>query len=211
MAQKNVKLDSKKLMAANVKVPFKTLIGELRWVNISEKGADISMAKDGSSFKKVASIVFADETANKMLEIMENTAKSLAAEAGVPEGIPIPIKGYKFLVDSEGNDTGELSLQFKTNTHFADGKPNVVRVYNAKGTEIDLGDKLIGNGSKGVLHGQAAFFYQSAQLFGITLYLKGIQLTKFVEYNGDSIETEDLSDEDDAFIAVEGNAEPIDL
>lgn len=180
-------------MAKTLKVPFKTPIGELRWVNISAQGADQSMAKDGSKMQKVATIYLTGDQKEAVITELQRIWEAFKTEQGLKKGVLPKSTGYRFVTDEDGNETGEVSLCFKTNVKFPDGTENVVKVLNPKGQEINLGDRKIGNGSRGVIHGEAAY-YDAQGTKGITLYLKAIQLTKFVEYQ-QNVDAEDLSAE----------------
>lgn len=176
-----------------LKQAFKTPLCELRWVNISKEGADQSMEKDGSKMMKVATAIITDaqaktNVANELNSFWDYCKEELNLKKGqAPKSL-----GFKELVDDDGNLTGEVSLLFKTNVTFPDGSDNVIKVLNARGKEVDLGDKKIGNGSIGVIHGEVAY-YDAAGSKGLTLYLKAIQLKKLVEYTA-NIDAEDLSD-----------------
>ncbi len=105
--------------------------------------------------------------------------------------------GYK-----TNEETGNIEFNFKTNATFADGTKNSVGIFDSKGKKTNLGDKLLGNGSKGRVKGVAST-YESGANAGVTLYLNAIQITKFVEYEGgDSFEA--LKEgESDGFSGIE--------
>jgi hypothetical protein len=77
-------------------------------------------------------------------------------------------------------------------TTWPDGKPNIVKTLRANGNAINLGDKKIGNGSVGIIHGSVGI-NAFAGNEGLAFYLNAIQITKFVEYTeADAVEAEDL-------------------
>lgn len=185
----------------HVKKDIKTPLMELRWVFITGDGRDQSENNDGSKMQKmVTAVAHKDSDAAKALIAQINSVWEAAKEAN-----PTKIKkatepkslGYKPIKDKETDEeTGELAFQFKTNSFYSkDKKPVKIPVLNASGKEVDLGGRLIGNGSIGVVHG-AADVYTFKGSYGITLYLKGVQLKKFIEADFGVIEGEDLSDDD---------------
>lgn len=81
-------------------------------------------------------------------------------------------------------ETGNFVIRFKTGTTYQDGANKVVKVFNAKGNEVSLQGKKIGNGSRGRVNGVMAVYDVSAVNRGVTLYLNGVQITKLVEFTG---------------------------
>lgn len=177
-------------------------VGGLEWVIISGEGKeDLS-----SNMKYQASLVLPPETAEALKADMD-----AFWEANRPKHISTP-KSMGFIPhrvptgeeDDDGNklyeETGNTSFLFKTGTTYKDGKEKVIPVFNAKGSEVSLGDKKIGNGSRGRIKGAMAIYHVKAKTggkvlqAGVTLYLNGVQLSKFVEYTGgtnfDAIEDE---------------------
>lgn len=177
---------------ATLKTKFKTKVGDLMWVQIQPGGVDQSLAKDGSKMQKVASVQFPDDSKEladmkaELAEIWETFRKEKNLKQKEPKS-----NGIKVNKDKETKEPlGTSSLIFKTNAEI-DGKEVIVPVYNAKGDKVDATNLRIGNGSKGIIHGEAAL-YEFAGTYGITLYLKAVQVAKLEEYS-DGIETEDLS------------------
>jgi len=154
-----------------------TPIGELAWVFITGKGkedlngkprycASIRYKNDSPELKSVTSVIMEFWDENK------------------PKGKAKPKStGIKEEFDKEGNPTGYTMLNFWTGIEFPDGSAKVVKTYNAKGVEVALGSKKIGNGSRGAISGVAGI-YANGPNVGVTLYLNALQLTKFVEYSG---------------------------
>lgn len=110
------------------------------------------------------------------------------------------------VLDSDGDpikeETGRYYLAFTTNTHIAKGKgatrtltPKSIKVLRPDGkTPLNLGDKQIGNGSTGIIHGILTINdFKSNE--GLSLYLTAVQLKKFVPYDPDMVEAESIGDE----------------
>lgn len=172
-----------------------TPVGDLYWVRISGDGYDASIINGQSTgeskMQKSACIRFEKDSVEckKLIAMIEAEWEEYKKTL---KGTPKPKSlGYKPVLDENGNETNEIEFKFKTNSFFKDGKPNKVKVLKANGQEIDIGDRLIGNESRGCIHGTMAP-YTFAGSHGISLYLVGIQLTKFVEYAG-SLNAQDLS------------------
>ncbi len=84
--------------------------------------------------------------------------------------------------------TGFTAFNFWTGTHWpakGDDEPveHKIKVYNARGNEVQLGGKRIGNGSQGAVNACMGI-YDRTDGKGVTLYLNSIQITKFVEFTG---------------------------
>jgi len=182
-------------MANNVKV--KTPIGDLRWVFVTGEGKNNAREGAADKFQYVATLILPKDS--KEDTILSKQIETLWAEYKATlknKAVKAKSLGRKVLLDKEtGGETGEVAYQFKTNTLFPNGKANNVIIYNAKGEKIQLGGISIGNGSRGVIHGEIAP-YLFAGSHGISLYLKAIQLTKLVEYS-ENLDVDDLSDEGD--------------
>jgi len=103
---------------------------------------------------------------------------------------------------------GRIAFMFKTETAYKDGNAKVIKVANAKGAEVALGDRKVGNGSRGRVKGVITTYEQPKDA-GTSLYLNSLQLAKFVPFTGgagfDEIDTE----EDDAFEGFDGEEAPI--
>ena len=192
---------------AKSKVNFKTTPGELRWVFLQPGGIDASMNKDGSKMVKQATIVFKDDSKElKQLQTeLDDLWEHFKAENNIKQKA-YKSNGIKVLKDADTKEPiGESALIFKTGASIV--KPNgtsvdtIVPIYDARGLDITpkMEGKLIGNGSIGIIHGSAAL-YEFGGTYGITLYLKAIQLLKFVEFKLTDVEIDDLSIEyPDAF------------
>lgn len=167
-------------------------IGDLEWIFITGKGKKDPKGND----RFVASLVLpSDSDACKSfkndLEEFWDTYKPAKAKNAKS-------LGYRELEDEDGNPTGRTSFNFWTGISFPDGQDKVVKVFNAKGAEVSLGSKKIGNGSRGRIKGAMAIYDVDANR-GVTLYLNGIQLTKFIPFEGgvnfDAVEDEEAGDD----------------
>ena len=197
-------------MAKGTKV--KTKIGNLKYVFITGEGSNQAMKGEDPRMQYVASFICPkDSAAHKHFEnLVMAEWDSYKAQWGV-KGLP-KTNGIKdeMKKDPEGTidpateevkkvPTGNVIIGFKTNTKWPDGKAQVVKVYDRKGTEITAGiqsaDWTIGEGSQGVIHG-SAMGNNVGGTHKVTLYLAAVQLTKLVKYEGSNVDTEELEGED---------------
>lgn len=157
-----------------------TPVGELAWVFITGKGREDLNGND----RYVASLKLANDSAE--LKAIKATIKEFW-DANKPKGKGLPkSNGIKVQRDKEtGEETGFTLINMWTGTTFPDGKIKVIKTYNSKGIEVNLGSKSIGNGSRGSLSGVLAI-YSNGPNVGVTVYLNAVQLTKFVEYSTDA-------------------------
>ena len=189
-------------------VKMVTPVGELVWVFITDQGkkdlngndrfvATVNLHKDSDEFKEVKAQI--DEFWK------ENKPKGAKLKSN---GIKIVQEKVEGEVDDEGEqlyrDTDMMSINFWTGITFPNGKPKVVKIHNAKGSEVSLGDKKIGNGSRGAISGAMGIYDQGPASRGVTLYLNAIQLKKFVEFTGGDAGFSDNSEDGD-FDSVEGD------
>ncbi len=188
-------------------------IGELEWATIDGEGKD-----DLQGVKKYNITVVLDEA-----EATEFKAQADAFwEDNKPKGAGKPkTTGYyphkvKNLEKSKEagepiyDMTGKTALQFKTNTTFPNGNAKVVKIFNSKGAEVSLMGKKIGNGSRGRVGGAMGIYNINKASQGVTLYLNSVQLTKFVEYTGNSFDDISEADGEDGFDGVEDSMGGID-
>ena len=99
--------------------------------------------------------------------------------------------------------TGNYLLQFKTNATWPDGNRNKIKIFNAKGKPVELGETKIGNGSLGRIDGSYDVYavkdkQGNVTNAGITFFLNGIQVIKLEEYEANSVEF-DADDEEDGW------------
>lgn len=205
---------------ANAIEKIKTPKGLLEWVTITGEGKENLSGK----MKYQANVVLDPQNVpahQAMIDKIDAFWKE-----NKPKGFKRPPKstGYYLhdvITDADGDAVydeetgkkvfdkeGKVHLTFSTDTTFPSGDNKVVKVYNAKANVISLGDKSIGNGSEGYIAG-AMGIYEAKQKgktidAGVTLYLNGIQLTKFVEFTGadDGFEAEE---DEDGFTGVDAD------
>lgn len=191
----------------------KTPKGELQWVNITGEGkANLSGKK-----QYVASVAFDPEDAawKKLMDQVE-----AFWQENRPKKIKTPKSNgfYPEMVATDETDedgevikkeTGRMLLAFKTSTTWPDGKPTIVKTYNAKAKEVQLGDTKIGNGSMGSIAGSFDIYVNTAPGSGavvdagVTFYLNAIQISKLVEFTEDAGFEAD-EDEEDGWTGDEG-------
>ena len=174
--------------------PIVTPIGELQYVHISGQGKQ-NYNEDGYNY--VATIYLTGKDAEDLIAKLETVLGE------VPKGKNLKSKGYRELLkDEEGmyeptantkerdegaEKTGIYAFRFSTNTTFADGKQKKISVYNSANppTRINLGDRKIGNGSKGAISGKLQK-YEKGKDVGLSLFLNAVQLVDFKEYVDDA-------------------------
>ena len=95
--------------------------------------------------------------------------------------------------------TGNVIATFKTNTHWPDGKAQVVKVKDRKGADITVAvteaEWAIGEGSTGVIHG-TAMGNNIGGTHKVTLYLAAVQLATLKKYEGNDVQTEEIEGDD---------------
>lgn len=170
-----------------------TPVGDLEWVFITGKGKKDLNDND----RYVADVVMDKEKAQPFIDEIEAFWDEFKPKKhkGAPKSL-----GWKEIEDDAGESTGRIRLSFWTGTTFPDGSQKIVKVFNAKGAEVSLGDKKIGNGSRGRIKGAMDIYDSGPGARGVTLYLNGIQLSKFVPFEGgvnfDEIEDDEGGDFD---------------
>jgi hypothetical protein len=170
-----------------------TPIGDLDWVFITGQGKKDPQGKD--RFSATLTLDTDSESCNALKEMInEFWDENKPAKAKKPKSL-----GFRDLEDDDGEATGKTAFTFWSGTQYPGGDPKVIKVFNAKGAEVSLGSKRIGNGSRGRINGAIGIYDQGVAAMGATLYLNGVQLVKFKPYEGgvafDAVETDD----DDAF------------
>lgn len=175
-------------------VKIVTPVGPLSWVQITGQGK-LNYNEDGYNY--VSTLTLDTETAKPLIAQIDEIAK------GCPADKKFKSNGYRpVYLDKDGNQfvetdnrafdekngdkkTDLLAFSFATRTQYDDGKPTVIGVYNAKGDKVVLGDRLIGNGTIGSLSGKGKV-YVNGKNTGVSLYLKAVQIVKYVPYDGDA-------------------------
>jgi len=216
-------------MAKGTKV--KTKVGNLKYVFITGEGSNQAMKGEEPRMQYVASLVCPKngEVHKHFEKQVMSEWESYKSQFGV-KGLP-KTNGIKdeMMKDPEGTvdpateevrriPTGNVIIGFKTNTKWPDGNPQVVKVYDRKGTDITSAIRSvawsIGEGSEGVIHG-TAMGNNVGGTHKVTLYLTAVQLSKLVKYEGNEVETEELEGEDldlgDAVTAIPTAEETPDL
>lgn len=195
---------------------------ELRWVFLEQPGrpnkngiqclnASIYVNKDSEGLKK-----FKD-----FLQVFWEENKPSGASKK-PKSTGVRFVKVKVL-DSDGNETynendevvyeftDEVAINCWTAAQWPakngeDPEPRIIKIYNAKGNEISLGDKKIGNGSFGAISFTASIYDQGEGSQGVTLFLDAIQLTQFVGYSQDA----GFESEEGDFYGIATEFEPVD-
>lgn len=200
-----------------------TPIGELYYVQISGEGKD---KVEGDDKEFVATVYLEGKAAKSERDKIDEVLGT------IPKGLKLGSKGYKNLVrDPEGNlrspnadgevfdeegenifddceDTDVWSFCYHTNVEFPNGNIKKIDVYNKNAKKINLGDKLIGNGSLGSISGKLKP-YVSGKKTGVSLFLNAVQITKFEEYEGSAGfgsqegEFEGVEDADTGFVGTD--------
>jgi len=198
---------------ANVKFTFKSPKLPLAWVNISGQGK-LKMNKDSNSedpkdYNYTATVIYPDAESMKKDKARfdkfwrENKPQGCTKQnydMFKPEMAPTLDDAGKEQLDEDDavikHETGRWTLAAKTLTQWPDGKTNVIKVLRGNGNVLNLGDRKIGEGSVGVLHGSVGINAYSGNE-GLAFYLTAIQLQKFVEYTGsDEVEADDLGEDE---------------
>ena len=128
------------------------------------------------------------------------------------------IKPHKIATDEKDEngdtiwkETGKITITAKTGISFKNKKtgeevPKIIKVFNASGAELDMGNTRIGNNSRGRLNMVMTIFVTYApgttkvMSSGLSFYLNRIQLVKLVEYAGSTFDAvEDELEDDENF------------
>lgn len=193
--------------------------GELRWIFITGDGkedlngnprysASIYFKKDDPEIKAFQKTAEAFWEANKPKGAKKAKSIGVYIELKEKDSDKVTISSITQPYDKdEYVETGYVCINAWTGIKNQDGSPKRVKTYNAKGSEVSLGSKTIGNGSIGRL-GLMMGIYENGPNAGVTLYLNGIQLTKFVEYSAGANFAAD-EDEEDGFTGVEGDFDSV--
>ncbi len=207
---------------------FKTPNLPLKWTHISGKGSP-KYGKDFNSenvadFEYKATVIVTAEQAkairatmmgfwneNKPAKIQKPTTTFLKEE--MAESDEVDEYGAKIK-----KPTGNFTISASTNTHFKskDGmKATKIAILNSKGIAFPathplvVGDVGVGDGSKGVIHGSLAITEYEGKAY-VKFYLKGVQFAKFVAYEGNSVDAEDLGIDEDDGSSVEDDGMSVD-
>jgi len=199
---------------AAIKLNFKTPLVKLEWCVINGKGKkkyDPTNSLDDTdpkNFQYTCTAIMTETQATQvkatLQEFWKNNKPAGATKQKYDLIKPVMVPD----LDSNGAEqededgctlkkhNGMYSMMAKTNTTWPDGKANVIKLLRANGNPLNLGDKQIGNGSEGVIHGNIGINGFGGNE-GLLFYLSAVQLKKFVEHTGsDEVEADDLGDED---------------
>ena len=175
--------------AQNVVTP----VGDLDWIFITGNGK-----KDPQGNDRFSATLTLD-TDSKECQLLKDTINEFWEENKPAKAKKAKSLGFRDLQDEQENPTGKTAFVFWSGTHYPTGDSKIIKVFNAKGAEVSLGSKRVGNGSRGRINGAIGIYDQGVAAMGATLYLNGIQLVKFVPFEGgvsfDAVEDAD----DDAF------------
>jgi len=189
-------------------VPIVTGFGDIMYVNISGKGKR-NFNDDGDEFTATVHLKgeAAKETIAKIDELIAQGPKDLELVSKGYKELLVDEAGKLYSPNKHGkvkvktkNDDGEVvstditstlkpsgvfAVTMKTQTTFQDGKTKKIIVQNAKAKTVELGERKVGNGTTGALSGKMKIYTQKDD-WGIALFLSGLQITKFVKYEGDA-------------------------
>lgn len=188
--------------------------GELEWVTITGEGKENLSGK----MQYVANVVLDPDNVPAHKAYIDSI--NAFWEANKPKGFKKDAKSngtYAHTVrtdetDDEGKPIyepdGKIYLAFKTGTSFPDGSTKVVKTYNSKAREVQLGDIKIGNGSIGEISGAMGVYETKGPKgalvdAGVTLYLDAIKISKLVEFSTDAGFDAD-EDDDEGWTGEEG-------
>jgi hypothetical protein len=188
-------------------------VGNLEWVIISGQGK-LNTLND--KYQYTATVVMSPEEAQPLIdEINEFFETHKVKKFAKKDAQSLGFRPHKVKTDELDEDDqpiyeedGNIAFTFKTDTEFKDGNKKKIKVFNAKGGEVDLGSRAIGNGSRGRLKGVVRY-YETPKEHGVSLYLNAVQLSKFVPYVG-GVQMDEMVDEDgDGFEGFDDGSAPI--
>lgn len=185
-------------MSTKIKTPLGTLI----YVFITGEGRNQAMPGEEQRMQYVASLKLkrGSKEHKALVETIDTEWEAYKATAGLKPAQKPKTNGIKIITDKDtGEETDEVLVTFKTATKWKDGKQQVVKVFDNKGTDITqavhAADWSIGNDSTGVIHGTA----QGNGIGGahkVTLYLTAVQIAKLTKYEGAALEVDEIDGED---------------
>jgi hypothetical protein len=159
--------------------------GGLEWVQYEGPGKE-SLS---GVMQYLATLLLSGDEAETLKEIINDFWKENKPKGKKPKSLGYYAHRIKTAeVDDDDapiyEETGKTAFIFKTGVAYRDGKPKVIKIYNAKGNEVNLQGKKIGNESEGFISGAMDIYAIKTGEAGVSLYLNAIQLTKFDEYTG---------------------------
>lgn len=183
---------------------IKTPVGELKYAFITQ-GRDESEKQDGTKWKK--SIAFRchkdSEEAKYLIGLIDEAWQDYVLNTPAIKKTPPKSLGYKLEKLEDGSLGEHYLFQFKTNKFLPSGQEAMIPIYNINGQPVKMEKgTMIGNGTIGCVFGTAGGYTNKGN-YGITLYLTGIQIVKFVAYQA-NLNVSDLSQEVDEAEAFTG-------
>jgi len=203
---------------------FKTPVGTLSYVYVSGQGS-AKYGKDKSStnpldFEFKASMKVDKTTANKIQATINAFWKD-----NKPAKVAKPTTTFLKAEMIDGNEKDEYGEAVKvesgmylvnasTNAAFADRanpgqtKPANIALLNSKGVKfpeshpLSKGTVGVGEGSKGIIHGTLAITEYEGKAY-VKFYLAGVQFSKFVAYEGNSLDADEIDSEEDDGCGIE--------
>lgn len=184
-------------------VAYTTAKLPLMWVKITGEGEEDQQGR----LKYLASVLLSEDQKTELEATITDfwkENKPRGAKKMKSNGISKEMRKTEE-TDEDGDPikehTGNYLLQFKTNAVWPDGKQNKIKVYNAKGNPVDMGDTKIGNNSIGKIAGAYDIYAikdknGNITNAGVTFYLNGIQVSKLEEYTGGGVNFEADEDEE---------------
>ena len=198
---------------------FASPLGTLEWVTIVGTGKKKydptnTLSDEPKNFQYTATIIMNKDEAEKVKvdllkfwrEFKPAGATKQTYEIVKEVMVPVLDAAGKPTLDEDGakitKPNGKWSMIAKTGVLGWKDKPTVVETFRpnldkyGKLVPLNLGDKEIGNGSTGVIHGKIGINAFGGNE-GLMFYLNGIQLLKFVERtDSEEIAGADLGDGD---------------
>ncbi len=191
---------------------FKTPLCELQYVSINGKGkkkydpTNSLDDDDAKNFQYVATAILTEKQATAIKKILTDfwRANKPAGSTKQKYDLLKPYTTKTEELDEDGDaikeavldDDGKplYTMMFKTGTVWPDGKAQAIKVLRANGAPLRLGDKVIGNGSIGVIHGKIGVNGFGGNE-GLLAFLSAVQLKKYVEPT-DEVDADDLGDDE---------------
>lgn len=189
-----------------------TPVGDLEYVMITGQGKLNDLKGE---YEYTATLVLpsdSDECKKLIEDIQEIWESDRSKKFAKKEPKSLGYRPHRVITgqDEDGDniyeETGKTAFSFKTQTEFKDGNAKEIKVFNAKGREVALGENKIGNGSRGRINGIVRY-YEATSDAGVSLYLNAVQLAKFVAYTGGP--NFDEIEEEDAFEGFEDGTEAL--
>lgn len=197
---------------------FKTPLGELKYVFITGEGRNQAMPGNEERMQFVASLELTKGSVqHKALQASINAEwDAYKVKAGLKPAVQPKTNGIKPVLDKEtGAETDKVLVTFKTDTKWRDGKPQIIKIFDHKGSDITTAVHnagwSIGTGSTGVIHGSASG-NDVGGAHKVTLYLTAVQIAKLVKYEGSSVDCDELEGDDidleDSVSSIEADEKP---